>query len=155
MVVEKYVWTSRLIQTCWILSCTVTETFYTSKIMKLIWKWHNTSHFWPNEFFSWAVLTYSTSGALYLLKQLFINKTNSGKNGCFFLRSIFRLYPGWKRSFEHISVRKNLFLIACFYWDFRLSLREMDQKFKFGGTIGYWDSYLEFCFVFSKYLDYT
>ena len=63
-----------------------------------------------------------------------------------FLMSIFRLYPGFKMSFEDISFRKNLFLSACFFWDSRLSLREMDQKFKFGGTIGYGDSYLEFIF---------
>ena len=63
-----------------------------------------------------------------------------------FLMSIFRLYPGFKMSFEHNSVRKNLFLSACFCWDSRLSLRETDQKFKFGGTIGYGDSYLEFLF---------
>ena len=49
-------------------------------------------------------------------------------------------------SFEHNSVRKSLLLSACFYWDSRLSLSEMDQKFKFGGTIGYGNSYLEFLF---------
>ena len=50
-------------------------------------------------------------------------------------------------SFEHNSVRKNIFLSACFCWDCRLSLREMeDQTFKFGGTTGYGDSYLEFLF---------
>ena len=59
-----------------------------------------------------------------------------------FLMSNFRLNPGFKITFEHNSVRKNLFLIACFCWDSRLSLREMDQKFKFGGTIGYGESYL-------------
>ena len=58
--------------------------------------------------------------------------------------SIFRLDPGLKMSFENNSVRKNLFLSACLCWDSRLSLREMDQKFKFGGTIAYGDSYLEF-----------
>ena len=63
-----------------------------------------------------------------------------------FLMSIFRLYPGLKLSFEDNSVRKNLFLSACFCWFSRLSLREMDQKYKFGGTIGYGDSYLEFFF---------
>ena len=67
-----------------------------------------------------------------------------------FLRSIFRLYPGFKMTFEHNSVRKNLFLTACFCWDSRLSLREMDQKFKFGGTIGYGDSYLDSVFRYSK-----
>ena len=49
-------------------------------------------------------------------------------------------------SFEHKTARKNLLLSACFCWDSRLSLREMDHKFKFGGTIGYVDSYLEFSF---------
>ena len=63
-----------------------------------------------------------------------------------FLISIFRLYPGLKMSFEQNSVRKNLFLSACFCWDSRLSLREMDQKFNFCGTIGYGDSFLEFSF---------
>ena len=62
------------------------------------------------------------------------------------LISVFRLYPGLKMTFEHSSVRKNLSLSACFCLDSRLSLREMDQKFIFGGTIGYGDSYLEFLF---------
>ena len=63
-----------------------------------------------------------------------------------FLMSNFRSSPGFKKSFEYKSVRKNLFLSTCFCWDSRLSLREMDQKFKFGGSIGYGDSYLEFLF---------
>ena len=57
-----------------------------------------------------------------------------------FLMSIFRSHPGLKMSFEHNSVRKNLFLSACFRWDSRFSAREMDQSFTFGGTIGYGDS---------------
>ena len=60
--------------------------------------------------------------------------------------SIFRLHPGLEMSFEHNGIRKNLFPSACFCWDSRLSLREMDQKFKFGGTIGYGDSHMEFLF---------
>ena len=63
-----------------------------------------------------------------------------------FLLSILWLYQGWKTSFEHIIVRKNLFFSAGFCWESRLSLREMDQKIKFGETIGYGDSYLEFLF---------
>ena len=63
-----------------------------------------------------------------------------------FLMSNFRLYPGFKMSFEHNSVRKNLFLSACFCLDSRHSLREINQKFNFAGTIGYGDSYLEFSF---------
>ena len=61
-----------------------------------------------------------------------------------FLTSIFRLYWGLKTAFDHNNVRKNLFLSACFCWDSRLSLRKMDQKFKFGGTLGYGNPYLEF-----------
>ena len=60
-----------------------------------------------------------------------------------FLMSIYRFYPGLKLSFEHNSVRKNLFLSACFCWESRLSLSEVDQKFKLGGTIGYGNSYLD------------
>ena len=49
-------------------------------------------------------------------------------------------------SFEHNSVRKNLFLGACFVWDSRLSLPKVDQRFKFSGTIGFRISCLEFLF---------
>ena len=49
--------------------------------------------------------------------------------------SIRRLYPGFKKSFKHNNVRKNLFQSAFFCWDSRLSLREKDEKFKFVGTI--------------------
>ena len=53
-------------------------------------------------------------------------------------------------SFEHNRVRKNVFLSASFCWVSRLSLREMDQKFKLGGTIGYGDSSLDSVFPYSK-----
>ena len=67
-----------------------------------------------------------------------------------FLVSIFRLYPRFKMSFEHNSVRKNLFLSAFLCSDSRLALSEMDQKFEFGGTIGYGDSYLDSVFRYTK-----
>ena len=60
----------------------------------------------------------------------------------FFPHDHFAILPGLKISFEHNSVRKNLFLGACFCWDFTLFLGETGQKFKIGGTIGYGDSYL-------------
>ena len=69
-----------------------------------------------------------------------------------FLINVFRLYPGLKMTFEHNSFRKSLFLSACFCWDSGLSLREMDQKFKFGGLICYGKSYLDFVFRYSKVL---
>ena len=53
-------------------------------------------------------------------------------------------------TFKHNSVRKNLFLSACFCWDSKLSLREMDQKFKFGGLIGYGNCCLDSVFRYSK-----
>ena len=67
-----------------------------------------------------------------------------------FLMNDFRLYPWLKLLFQHSSARKNLFLTACFCWDSRLSLREMDQKFLFGANIGYGDSYLESIFRIFK-----
>ena len=53
-------------------------------------------------------------------------------------------------SFEHNSVRKNLFLSACFSRDSGFYSCEMDQKFKFGGLIGYGISYLDLVFLYSK-----
>ena len=64
--------------------------------------------------------------------------------------SVFRLYPGIKMTFKHNSIRKNLFLSAGFCWDSRHSLHEMDQKFNFGGLIGYGNSYLDSVFRYSK-----
>ena len=72
-----------------------------------------------------------------------------------FLMSIFRVYPVLKMSFEHNIDHKNLLLSACFCWNSRLSLRNVDQKYIFGRTIGYGYSYLEINFIISKYLDYT
>ena len=67
-----------------------------------------------------------------------------------FLISVFRLFPALKRLFQHNSVRKNPFQSACFCWDSGLSLRGMDQKFKFGGLIGIGNSYLDSVFRYSK-----
>ena len=53
-------------------------------------------------------------------------------------------------TFEHNSACKNLLLNACFCWDSRLSIREKDQKFKFGGTNGYGHSYLDSVFGYFK-----
>ena len=66
------------------------------------------------------------------------------------LMSIFRLYPGFKISFEQNSDRKSLFLCACFCWDSRLSSTEMDQKFPCGGLIGYGNSYLDSILCYTK-----
>ena len=67
-----------------------------------------------------------------------------------FLITVSRVYPGLKMSFENDSVRKNQFLTACFCWRSGFSLREMDQKFNFGGLIGYRNSCLDPVFRYSK-----
>ena len=70
-------------------------------------------------------------------------QSNLHQEWMFFSHEHFPTVPGMKRSFEHNSFRKNLFLSACFCWDSRLCLREMDQKIEFGRNIGYEDSYLD------------
>ena len=70
-----------------------------------------------------SYLTFFTSAALYWMKQLFIIKTIFVRKRC---------------------TCKNLFLGACSCWDSRNSLRELDQKFKFGGNNGCVNSYVEF-----------
>ena len=86
-----------------------------------------------------------------------VNKENKllSQMDAWFLMTIFPLYPGFLLSFEHNSAGKNLLFYAIFCWGSRLSFNEMDQNFKFGGTIGYGDSYLEKYFVISKYSYYT
>ena len=67
-----------------------------------------------------------------------------------FRMSIFGWYPGLKLSNEHKNAPNKLFVSACFCWDAKLSLSEMEQKCKFCGIIGYWDSYLQFIFCHSE-----
>ena len=71
-----------------------------------------------------------------------------------FLFSVFRLYPGLKMTFEHNSVRKNLFLSASFCWNSGLSLREMDQKIKFGGLM-LWKFLFGLCFLLLQSIETT
>ena len=66
--------------------------------------------------------------------------------------SIFRLYPGLKMLVEHKNVRKNLVLSACFCYDSRICLREMDQKFPSGELIDCRNSYLDPILCYSKVL---
>ena len=67
-----------------------------------------------------------------------------------FLVSIFRYYNGLKLSYTHNSARKNLFLSMWYYLDDRISVKEMGQKYQYGGIIGYGDSYLDPLFRYSK-----
>ena len=69
-----------------------------------------------------------------------------------FLMSFFRLYPGLRLSFEHKSVRKNLFMSARFCWDARFSLPEMDHFLKLVEPL-IMGLVLGIFFVASKYLN--
>ena len=80
---------------------------------------------------------------------MFIIKTQS-RNDVLFLNSVFRFSPGLKMSFKFNSVRKSLFLSASFFWDSGFSLREMDQKIKFVGLIGYRNFCLDSVFHYSN-----
>ena len=71
----------------------------------------------------------------------------------FFLMSIFRFYLGSRMLFEHNGVRKNQFLNACFCWDSRLSLSEMDQSLGLVEPMVVGTCTWSFCFVISKFLD--
>ena len=80
--------------------------------------------------------------------------TNFVKNGCFFLMSFSRLYPGIEMSFEHHSVRKNIFLSAFFSWNswffpYVRWTKILKLPKPLGIVIRTWSSY----FVISKYLD--
>ena len=65
---------------------------------------------------------------------------------------IIRYNLSQKISFGHKSARKNSLLSACFIWNDEVSLREMDQKFPFGGLSGYGNSYLDSILFYSKVL---
>ena len=58
-------------------------------------------------------------------------------------------------SFEHNSVRKNLFLTACIFWDSGLSLREVEKNLNLLETMVMETRTWSFYFGISKYLDYT
>ena len=66
------------------------------------------------------------------------------------LVSIFRYNLGLNLPFRHNIARQKLFLSACYIWNDKVSLHEMDQKFPFGGLIGYGSSYLDFMLCYSK-----
>ena len=64
--------------------------------------------------------------------------------------NIFRYYLILKLHYRHNSDCKKLFLSACYNWNDKVSLRELDQKFQFGGPIGYGNYYLDSVLCYSK-----
>ena len=76
--------------------------------------------------------------------SLFRIKPKFVKNGCLLSNEHIARVPGIKIViWEHNFSGKNIFFGECFCWVSKLSLLEMDQESRFGGTIGYGDSYLE------------
>ena len=82
------------------------------------------------------------------MKHFFIVETISNKNGCSLFDEQFPIAPGNQCNLNTIVLAKTYFQVNGSVG--MVFLREMDQKFEFGGTIGYADSYLEFVFRLSK-----
>ena len=150
MLGEKFMWTSWLIQRSWILSCTLTETNCTSNTMNLIWKCQYTSCSRQKKFIYRATLSYFKGGALYWVKQLAIIKTTFVKFAYTPSNERFTIVSGTKIVIWTQKCSKKPIFECIFLWDFRLSLTAMDQKYKFGGTIYYDNSYLETLFRYLK-----
>ena len=123
--------------------------------MKLIWSSQNNSQFWQNEFVSWITLTYSTSGALYWMKQLLIIETNSVMIGWFSLMSIFRLHPALKKSFDYNIVGKNRFQRTCFFGILDLLYVRWNKNLNLVEPLVMGTRTWSFYFVISTFLDYT
>ena len=84
------------------------------------------------------------SGLLYWMKQLFVSKTNFVNNGRSSCKETFPILPVikfviWTHWCSQKVFSRCMFLLRCY-----ISLRDMDQNFEVGGTIGYGDSFSEF-----------
>ena len=66
------------------------------------------------------------------------------------LNGILRLFEIIRQDFSSNTKRKKIFLCTCIVLDPDINLKEMDQKFPFGGLIGYGNSCMDYFFVNSK-----
>ena len=66
------------------------------------------------------------------------------------LNKILRLFEIIRQNFPSNTTRKNLFHCTCFVLDPDINLIEMDQKYPFGGLIGYGNSCMDYFFANSK-----
>ena len=66
------------------------------------------------------------------------------------LNEIQRVFEIIRQDFSSSTKRKNLFLCTCIVLDPDINLKEMDQKFPFGGLIGYGNSCMDYFFANSK-----
>ena len=71
------------------------------------------------------------------------------------LIEILRIFEIIRQDFSSNTKRKNLFLFTCIFLDPDINLKEMDQKFPFGGLIGYGNSCMDYFLANSStFLDY-
>ena len=66
------------------------------------------------------------------------------------LNEILRIFEIFGQEFSSNTKRKNLFLCTCIVLDPDINLTEMEQKFLFGGLIGYVNSCMDYFFANSK-----
>ena len=66
------------------------------------------------------------------------------------LNEILRNFDLIKHDFSSNTKRKNYFVCTCIILDPNINLKEMDQKFPFGGLIGYGNSCMGYFFANSK-----
>ena len=66
------------------------------------------------------------------------------------LNEILRVFEIIRQDFSSNTKRKNLFLCTCIVLDADINLKEMDQKFPFGGLIGYGNCCMDYFFANSK-----
>ena len=66
------------------------------------------------------------------------------------LKEILRVFEIFRQDFSSNTKRNNLFLCTCIVLDPDINLKEMDQKFPYGGLIGYGNSCMDYFFANSK-----
>ena len=66
------------------------------------------------------------------------------------VNEILRVFEIIRQDFSSNTKRKNLFLCTCIVLDPDKKLKKMDQKFPFGGLIGYGNSCMDYFFAKSK-----
>ena len=66
------------------------------------------------------------------------------------INEILRVFEIIKQDFSSNTKRKKLFLCTCFVLDPDINLKELDQKFSFGGLIRYRNSCMDYFFAKSK-----
>ena len=77
-----------------------------------------------------------------IIDEFTVEKTNVQK-----LNEFLRIFEIIRQDFSSNTRRKNLFLCTCIVLDPDINLKEMDQKFPFGGLVGYGNSCMDYFFA--------